>query len=169
MTGMITVTIWHNLTCDDAGRRTGPRGFTPGDQMVKVFTYQAEPRGRSARDCQLNCVTPETEEIPVTDVTTGQGQGPAELSAADEQVLREPGVLAAGSAGRTPVGSVTGRQCYRIRTETCTTCCCCRFSSFSPPVTMPTLPDPGCLIDLAAGLSHCFGIFLSVRHTSAGA
>ena len=47
MTGMITVTIWHNVTHDDAGRRTGPLGFTPGDQMVKVFTYQAEPRGRA--------------------------------------------------------------------------------------------------------------------------
>jgi hypothetical protein len=46
MTGTITVTIWHNVTHDDAGRRTGPLGFTPGDQMVKVFTYQAEPRGR---------------------------------------------------------------------------------------------------------------------------
>jgi hypothetical protein len=46
MTGMITVTIWHNVTHDDAGRHTGPLGFTPGDQMVKVFTYQAEPRGR---------------------------------------------------------------------------------------------------------------------------
>ena len=46
MTGMITVTIWHNVTHDAAGRHTGPLGFTPGDQMVKVFTYQAEPRGR---------------------------------------------------------------------------------------------------------------------------
>jgi hypothetical protein len=46
MTGMITVTIWHNVTRDAAGRHTGPLGFTPGDQMVKVFTYQAEPRGR---------------------------------------------------------------------------------------------------------------------------
>ncbi len=46
MTGMITVTIWHNVTHDAAGRHTGPLGFTPGDQMVKVFTYQAEPCGR---------------------------------------------------------------------------------------------------------------------------
>ncbi len=47
MTGMLTVTIWHNVTHDAAGRHTGPLGFTPGDQMVKVFTYQAEPRGRT--------------------------------------------------------------------------------------------------------------------------
>ena len=42
-----------------------------------------------AGDCNFNGVTPETEETPVTDVTTGQSQEPAELSAADEQVLRE--------------------------------------------------------------------------------
>src|SRR5437588_8497633 len=40
-------------------------------------------------DCNLNGVTPETEETPVTDVTTSQGREPTELSAADEQVLRE--------------------------------------------------------------------------------
>ena len=40
-------------------------------------------------DCNLNGVTPETEETPVTDVTTSQGPESAELSAADEQVLRE--------------------------------------------------------------------------------
>src|SRR6266568_5242339 len=44
---------------------------------------------RSRGDCNFNGVTPETEETPVTDVTTGQCQEPAELSAADEQVLRE--------------------------------------------------------------------------------
>src|SRR5215471_13800369 len=41
------------------------------------------------RDCNLNGVTPETEETPVTNVTTSQDQGQPELSAADEQVLRE--------------------------------------------------------------------------------
>src|SRR5690348_8219116 len=46
---------------------------------------------RCRRDCNLNGVTPETEETPVTDVTTSQNQDqePVELSAADEQVLRE--------------------------------------------------------------------------------
>src|SRR5712671_2785143 len=38
-------------------------------------------------DCNLNGVTPETEETPVTDVTTSQDQEPAELSAADERLL----------------------------------------------------------------------------------
>ena len=40
-------------------------------------------------DCNFNCVTLETEETPVTDVTADNGQAPVELSAADEQVLRE--------------------------------------------------------------------------------
>jgi hypothetical protein len=47
MTG-ITVSIWHNVARDQAGRHTAPLdGFTPGDPMVRVFTYQATPRGRS--------------------------------------------------------------------------------------------------------------------------
>lgn len=46
MTG-VTVSIWHNVARDQAGRHTAPLdGFTPGDPMVRVFTYQATPRGR---------------------------------------------------------------------------------------------------------------------------
>jgi len=41
------------------------------------------------RDCNLNGVTPEMEETPVTDVMTGGSQDPVALSAADEQLLRE--------------------------------------------------------------------------------
>src|SRR5229473_3560241 len=37
----------------------------------------------------FNAVTPETEETPVTDVTTSQGQEPAKQPAADQQLLRE--------------------------------------------------------------------------------
>src|SRR5438034_11518631 len=44
---------------------------------------------RRARDCKFNGVTPETEETPVTDVTTSHDEDGAELSAADEQLLRE--------------------------------------------------------------------------------
>ena len=40
-------------------------------------------------DCKFNGVTPETEETPVTDVTEDRGEAGAELSAADERVLRE--------------------------------------------------------------------------------
>ncbi|HEY4850574.1 MAG TPA: hypothetical protein VII22_07245 [Streptosporangiaceae bacterium] len=48
MTG-ITLSIWHNVARDQAGRHTAPLdGFTPGDPMVRVFTYQTLPRARSA-------------------------------------------------------------------------------------------------------------------------
>ena len=40
-------------------------------------------------DCNFNGVTPEAEETPVTDVMTSQDQDGPELSAADEQLLRE--------------------------------------------------------------------------------
>jgi hypothetical protein len=44
----VTVSIWHNVARDQAGRHTALLdGFTPGDPMVRVFTYQATPRGRS--------------------------------------------------------------------------------------------------------------------------
>jgi putative transposase len=41
------------------------------------------------RQSHFNGVTPETEETPVTDVTASRDEGGAELSAADEQLLRE--------------------------------------------------------------------------------
>ncbi|MDQ2876681.1 MAG: hypothetical protein M3Y33_18530 [Actinomycetota bacterium] len=46
MTAVITVSIWHNVTRDGQGRRTGPGGLTPGDEMVKVFTYDLPAYGR---------------------------------------------------------------------------------------------------------------------------
>jgi putative transposase len=50
------------------------------------------------------------EETPVTDVTTGQGQGPVELPAADEQVLRELTERArAGGLRLTGEGGLLGR------------------------------------------------------------
>jgi len=40
----ITVTIWHNAALDGQGRHTGMlQGYQPGDPMVRVFTYQADP------------------------------------------------------------------------------------------------------------------------------
>ena len=43
---MITVTIWHNAARDGEGRHTGMlEGYQPGDPMVRVFTYQADPGG----------------------------------------------------------------------------------------------------------------------------
>ena len=44
---MITVTIWHNVARDGEGRPTGMLdGYRPGDQVVRVFAYQADPAGR---------------------------------------------------------------------------------------------------------------------------
>ena len=45
MTAMLTVSIWHNVTRDPEGRHAGFGGFTPGDQMVKVFTYDTPATG----------------------------------------------------------------------------------------------------------------------------
>ena len=48
---MITVTIWHNAARDGEGRPTGMLdGYRPGDQMVRVFTYQADPAGRAPEE-----------------------------------------------------------------------------------------------------------------------
>jgi hypothetical protein len=48
MTGVVlTVSIWHNVTRDPEGRHAGFAGFTPGDEMVKVFTYDTPASGRS--------------------------------------------------------------------------------------------------------------------------
>jgi hypothetical protein len=44
----ITVTIWHNVRTDADGRHLAMLdGYTPGDPMVRVFTYQAQPCGRT--------------------------------------------------------------------------------------------------------------------------
>jgi len=43
---MITVTIWHNIARDADGTSTAMlNGHQPGDPMVRVFTYQADPAG----------------------------------------------------------------------------------------------------------------------------
>jgi hypothetical protein len=45
---MITVTIWHNGARDGEGRPTGMLdGYRPGDPVVHVFAYQADPAGRA--------------------------------------------------------------------------------------------------------------------------
>ena len=44
---MITLTIWHNVARDGQDRPTGMLdGYRPGDPVVRVFTYQADPTGR---------------------------------------------------------------------------------------------------------------------------
>jgi hypothetical protein len=47
----ITVTIFHNVARDHEGRHTAMlAGYQPGDPMVRVFTYQADPAGRSPEE-----------------------------------------------------------------------------------------------------------------------
>lgn len=46
---MITITVFHNVARDGDGRPTGMLdGYQPGDPVVAVFTYQADPAGRPA-------------------------------------------------------------------------------------------------------------------------
>jgi hypothetical protein len=43
----ITLTIWHNVALDAEGRHTAMLdGYQPGDPVVRVFAYQADPTGR---------------------------------------------------------------------------------------------------------------------------
>lgn len=47
----ITVTIWHNVARDRHDRPTGMlEGYQPGDPAVRVFTYQADPAGRTPEE-----------------------------------------------------------------------------------------------------------------------
>jgi hypothetical protein len=47
----ITVTIWHNVAFDGQGRHVAMLdGYQPGDPVVRVFAYQADPAGRSAEE-----------------------------------------------------------------------------------------------------------------------
>ena len=44
----ITITIWHSVARDQHDRPTAmPEGYHPGDPAVRVFTYQADPAGRT--------------------------------------------------------------------------------------------------------------------------
>lgn len=44
---MITITVWHNAATDAQGRHTAMLdGYQPGNPMVRVFAYQADPAGR---------------------------------------------------------------------------------------------------------------------------
>src|SRR5262245_18998643 len=78
-------------------RRVPPRGLCTMPVRTHTTRRPASLAGalatlrRGRGDCNFNGVTPETEEIPVTDGTSSQKQDqePVELSAADEQLLRE--------------------------------------------------------------------------------
>src|ERR1700680_2704436 len=61
---------------------------TTGAHHSAILPVEAPP-ARPARDCNFTGVTLTNEETPVTDVTIDPGQDGAELSAADERLLRE--------------------------------------------------------------------------------
>ncbi|MGH3411018.1 MAG: hypothetical protein ACRDRJ_52250 [Streptosporangiaceae bacterium] len=43
-----TISIWHNVHTDIDGRHPATLdGYTPGDPMVRVFTYQTRPGSRT--------------------------------------------------------------------------------------------------------------------------
>ena len=47
----ITITIWHNVARDQHNLPTAMRdGYQPGAPAVRVFTYQADPTGRTAEE-----------------------------------------------------------------------------------------------------------------------
>src|SRR5712692_12087784 len=69
--------------------RDGPRRDPGRLRDERRPPAQLPPGGHDQGDCNFNGVTPEMEETPVTDVTTDNDQAPVELSAGDEQVLRE--------------------------------------------------------------------------------
>jgi hypothetical protein len=47
----ITVTIWHNVAFDGQGRHVAMLdGYQPGDPVVRVFAYQADPAGLTAEE-----------------------------------------------------------------------------------------------------------------------
>jgi hypothetical protein len=48
---MITLTIWHNVAHDGEGRPSGMLdGYRPGDPVVRVFAYEADPAGRAPKE-----------------------------------------------------------------------------------------------------------------------
>ncbi|HUZ52975.1 MAG TPA: hypothetical protein VMU94_10665 [Streptosporangiaceae bacterium] len=70
MTAMLTVSIWHNVTRDPEGRHAGFGGFTPGDQMVKVFTYDTPATGGSPADIAEDAFAA-FNDVPLSDEAAG--------------------------------------------------------------------------------------------------
>jgi hypothetical protein len=93
--------------CDRALSETDPGTDPQPHEASLELPWLVEA---NLRDCNFNGVTPEVEETPVTDVTDGRGQEPAELSAADEQLLQELTERArAGGLKLTGEGGLLGR------------------------------------------------------------
>ena len=127
----ITVPIWHNVTRDQAGRHTAPLdGFTPGDPMVRVFTYQTLPRGRSPEAIAEDAFAAFNDH-PRDDETTRLSRlyyqrRLRSLSAGDVVAVGEVALAVARPAGWTPVSGGLNE----VRTD-----------EHPPPVGMQSPPE----------------------------
>ncbi len=119
---MITVTVFHNVARDGQGRPTGMLdGYQPGDPIVRVFTYQADPDGRHPEQiaeeafaiCNGHPADPDGEEL----ARRYYGRELRSLSKGDVVAVGEAG-LAVGRVGWTPVCGVLNE----VRTSEHGTC-----------------------------------------------
>jgi len=109
VTSAVTVTIWHNIAVDAHGRHTAMLdGYQPGDPVVAVFTYQADPAGRTAEE-----IADEAYDIFNDHPRNPEGEELARryyrhrllrsLSIGDVVVIGEAALAAGRAAGWTPV------------------------------------------------------------------
>jgi hypothetical protein len=103
----ITVTIWHNVAHDGEGRHSAMLdGYQPGDPMVRVFTYQAHPAGRTPEeiaDEAFDTFNDHPRDPDGADLACAYyGRRLRSLSVGDVVVVGEVG-LAVGRVGWAPV------------------------------------------------------------------
>jgi hypothetical protein len=104
----ITVTIWHNVAHDAQGRHTAMLdGYQPGDPVVAVFTYQADPAGRTAEqiaDEAFDIFNDHPRDPDGADLACAYyGCRLRSLSAGDVVAVGEVALAVARPAGWTPV------------------------------------------------------------------
>jgi hypothetical protein len=104
----ITISIWHNVRTDPDGRHPAMLdGYIPGDPMVRVFTYQTQPRGRTpgqiAEDAFAAFNGHPTDAEGVTLAGEYYGRRLRSLSAGDAVVTGDVALAAGRPAGWTPV------------------------------------------------------------------
>ena len=101
---MITLTIWHNVATDAQGRHAGMLdGYQPGNPMVLVFAYQADPAGRSPEaiaeeafgSATATPATPAARTCPAGITTASCGRCPSATSCPSAK-SRSPSDVPAG-------------------------------------------------------------------------
>jgi len=105
--GKITVTVWHNVAHDAEGRHIAMLdGYQPGDPMVCVFAYQADPAGRAPEQIADEAFAIFNDHPPDPDgadlACAYYGRRLRSLSVGDLVVVGEV-PLAVAKAGWTPV------------------------------------------------------------------